>query len=182
MIGSIVLNPKSNRFLALYRFLKTDQSQIETDGIRYWLEDAAVIESGSRDFTRRMEIINRNTEELCDMLVKHHLIETVYYPKHFGRDKYEILRRSGSVGYGGLFSLVFKRPEDAIRFYNEINISKGPSLGANFSLCCPYTLLAHYAELEFAESFGISRYLLRFSIGIEPIEELKEEFSNALNI
>lgn len=37
--------------------------------------------------------------------------------------------------------------------------------GTNFSLCCPYTILAHYDELEWAEKVGLSPWLIRVSAG-----------------
>jgi cystathionine gamma-synthase len=55
-------------------------------------------------------------------------------------------------------------------FFDALNIAKGPSLGANFTLVCPYTLLAHYTELEWAESFGVDRRLVRVSVGLEDYE------------
>jgi len=58
---------------------------------------------------------------------------------------------------------------------------QGPSLGTNFTLCCPYTILAHYQELEFAEQYGVSRHLVRVSIGLEKYEFIQETFENALN-
>jgi cystathionine gamma-synthase len=67
----------------------------------------------------------------------------------------------------------------APRFYDALEISKGPNLGTSFSLCCPYTILAHYDELEEVENLGISRYLLRVSVGLEPYEELVHRFDAA---
>ena len=68
----------------------------------------------------------------------------------------------------------------AMKFYDSLSVNKGPSLGTNFTLACPYTILAHYTELDFAESFGISRYLIRVSVGLEEYEELERMFSDAL--
>ena len=59
-------------------------------------------------------------------------------------------------------------------------MSVGPSLGNNFSLLCPYTMLAHYDELDWVESLGISRHLLRMSVGQETPEDLIGRFSVAL--
>jgi len=56
------------------------------------------------------------------------------------------------------------------RFHDALKLYKGPSLGTNFSLLCPYTLLAHYFDLDWAESFGVSRNLLRLSVGLESFE------------
>ncbi len=85
-----------------------------------------------------------------------------------------------AAGYGGLFSMTLK--DEAVqtpRFYDALEISKGPNLGTSFSLCCPYTILAHYDELEEVEKLGVSRYLLRVSVGREPYEELVRRFDAA---
>jgi cystathionine gamma-synthase len=179
----------------LKQFLTGDRPQYSNGNHGIWIEDAVTIELNSRNFQERMLVINRNTESICDLLRAHpkgsfnkllnlycylSIVDKVYYPKYFNRRMFEKFRRLGRMGFGGLFSITFKRPEDAIKFYDSIEIAKGPSLGTNFSICCPYTLLAHYYELEFAESYGVSRYLLRFSIGLEEMEDLKAIFLRAL--
>jgi cystathionine gamma-synthase len=68
----------------------------------------------------------------------------------------------------------------APRFFDALRIAKGPNLGTNFSLCCPYTILAHYNELEFVERCGISRYLVRVSVGLEEADWLIGRFLEAL--
>eukprot|EP01038_Epipyxis_sp_PR26KG_P011835 gene11835-15837_t len=73
-------------------------------------------------------------------------------------------------GYGCLLSFVLKPNYNTQLLYNSLEVSKGPSLGTNFTLTCPYTLLAHYNELEWAASYGIASNLLRVSVGIENIE------------
>jgi cystathionine beta-lyase/cystathionine gamma-synthase len=99
-------------------------------------------------------------------------------------------------------------------FYDELNVAKGPSLGTNFTLVCPYTILAHFEELAFAKSCGtlcfivlnsfvfptykniyqiivqcitnsilfsgVDPYLVRVSVGLEPVDELKKTFAKAL--
>jgi len=51
-----------------------------------------------------------------------------------------------------------------------------------FTLACPYALLAHYAELDWAERCGVPRHLIRVSVGLEPPEELWERFERALYV
>ena len=92
------------------------------------------------------------------------------------------LKAGAYPGFGGLFSVVLRYPElTSAPFYDAVRISKGPSLGNNFSLLCPYTLLAHYAELDWAESVGIHRFLLRFSIGLEHESDLRQRLLDALH-
>ena len=81
----------------------------------------------------------------------------------------------------GLFSLLLRDPaRHAPRFYDSLEFCKGPNLGTYFSLCCPFTLLAHFGELEWAERCGVSRYLLRFSVGLESPSNLIDRLSRAL--
>jgi cystathionine gamma-synthase len=47
-------------------------------------------------------------------------------------------------------------------------------------LACPYTILAHYRELDFAQSCGVSRFLIRVSIGLEEPSDLIARFERAL--
>ena len=66
------------------------------------------------------------------------------------------------------------------RFFDALQIPKGPNLGTSFTLCCPFTLLAHYRELDFVETCGISRYLIRVSVGLEDSDWQIERFREAL--
>ena len=61
----------------------------------------------------------------------------------------------------------------------SLKVSKGPSLGTNFTLVCPYTLLAHYGELSWAASFGVNVGIVRISVGLEDINELEGKFDEA---
>lgn len=66
--------------------------------------------------------------------------------------------------------------------FDTLEIAKGPSLGTNFTLSSPYTLLAHYGELEWAAGFGVESDLIRISVGLEETEELVGIFERALAV
>ena len=53
-------------------------------------------------------------------------------------------------------------------------------MGTNFTLACPYTLLAHYTELKWAASYGVESELVRISVGLEPVSTLKDVLASAL--
>ncbi len=144
-------------------------------------EDVVVLEANSQDYPERMAQINQTTERLADFLNDHPKVNRVYYPKAQDNACYEAIRKEGG-GYGGLLSIELVNPEvNAPAFYDQLRINKGPTLGTNFSLACPYTLLAHYDELEWAESCGVSRWLIRISVGLEPEGELVSRFTEALD-
>ena len=95
--------------------------------------------------------------------------------KHF-----QALMRPGA-GHGCLLSFELKGGlTQAKRFYNALKVCKGPSLGTNFTLACPYVLLAHYNELSWAKGCGVPVDLLRVSVGLENPEKLWERFKKAL--
>jgi cystathionine gamma-synthase len=87
------------------------------------------------------------------------------------------MRKGG--GYGGLLSFVLKSPKKTPKVYDALRLCKGPSFGTPFTLVCPYTLLAHYQELEWAEACGVPPNLLRVSCGLEPIETIIAAFEEA---
>ncbi len=172
--GSLVLNPHRPGVDRLRQALAEEYEDLLDP------EDAVVLESNSRDCVERVRRINRTAEQLCDALRSHPLVERVDYPKYRDSENYRALQRPGG-GYGGLFSLLLKNAETtAPRFFDALQIAKGPNLGTNFSLCCPYTILAHFNELEFVERCGISRYLVRVSVGLEEPESLIPRFWQAL--
>ena len=174
MAGSLVFSAASPLYAKLTEVQRADYEDL------VWRDDASVLEVNSRDFTARMSRINATAEALCDHLRAHPLVESVAYPKYTRAAEFERCQRNGG-GYGGLFSVVTKDPaRTAARFYDALRVCKGPSLGNNFTLACPFTLLAHYGELDWAESLGVSRYLVRVSVGLEDTGDLIQRFDEAL--
>ncbi|KAI9787740.1 MAG: hypothetical protein M1839_000272 [Geoglossum umbratile] len=171
MGGSCVLNPRSS----YYRLLK-DTLAVEYED-NYWAEDAIFMERNSRDFVSRIDRINLNAEAICDVLKAHPRVKEVHYPKHSPTRPCYDRCRSPSGGYGGLLSITFFSTPEAVTFFDRIETAKGPSLGTNFTLCCPFTLLAHYGELEW---FGVEADLVRVSVGLEDTSELVMVFERAL--
>jgi len=173
--GALVLNPASPHYDRLQAAAHNNHDEL------LWGPDAVVLEERSRDFESRVSRINKVAEELADYLSNYSAFETIYFSKFDHAGGYEALRVTGR-GYGGLISiLLHDAPRKAPQFYDRLKVSKGPSLGTNYTLVCPYTLLAHYRELDWAESHGVSRWLLRISVGMEDSADLCERFGEALH-
>lgn len=103
----------------------------------------------------------------------------MFYPKFISPENYELCRSTssdeGEGGYGGLFSLTFTSLLASSTFFDILPCHKGPSLGTNFTLACPYSVLAHYGELEWAEGFGVERGLVRVSVGLDLVRPCASE-------
>ncbi|OGZ14998.1 MAG: hypothetical protein A3H76_00960 [Candidatus Lloydbacteria bacterium RIFCSPLOWO2_02_FULL_54_12] len=174
MAGSVTLNPRSARFAQLHSVLSDDAEQLLEDS------DAKVLEENSRDVVKRISAINRNAAWIAQQLSRHPTVDRIWHPSLERNENYETLRRPNG-GYGGLLSVLLKDPQRTTpHVFDALCVCKGPNLGTVFTLCCPYTILAHYHELEFAERCGVSRWLLRISIGTEPAAELWDRFEQAL--
>ena len=172
LAGAIILN-NSSPFVDRLR-----NALVNENGNGLWDGDAIALLENSRDYHNRMQRVNETAPKLVSWLEEHPAVERVWYPTGETRACYDQVRRSGG-GYSGLFSLLLKDAEiKSPVFYDALRICKGPSLGANFSLACPYMLLAHYQELDWCEGLGISRWLLRVSVGLEGFNELRSRIES----
>ncbi|MCJ1356929.1 MAG: hypothetical protein MMC33_006925 [Icmadophila ericetorum] len=134
-----------------YRQFKEKFAEEYEDNL--WPEDAVYIERNSRDYISRCLRINNNAEVICQVLITSRLVKDLYYPKFNSTRHFYDAHRNPNGGYG----------------MTETDITSSP-----------YALLAHYKELEWAEQYGVDRYLIRFSVGLEGPEELASMLQQAL--
>ncbi|CCA75430.1 related to O-succinylhomoserine (thiol)-lyase [Serendipita indica DSM 11827] len=194
MAGGLILNPQGLFYQRLRPILESSYEDT------FWGEDALVLERNSRDFKSRVYKINETAEAVCDLLYAHSfegqnpsncqptssltitkvpVIKKIYYPKWITPDLYNSFK-TPKGGFGGLFSVTFTCDTAAVAFYNALGCEKGPSLGTNFTLACPFAVLAHWAELEWARGYGVDPYLVRLSVGLEETEKVIGWIENAL--
>lgn len=183
--GSLVINEKS----PMFKELSLLYSAIGGQDTLYDA-DAVALAKNCQDFPERMSKANQTTKKLIDFLKRHPKVARIYFPSTnaeadgFKDPGLELFKKDaqGNQWFGGMFSMDLVDPEiTAIPFYNNMRLNKGPSLGCNFSLLCSYAMLAHYDELDWVESLGISRYIMRVSVGQEEPEDLIERFKQVLD-
>jgi cystathionine gamma-synthase len=145
-----------------------------------YIGDAEVLLSNMKGYPARMKATNDNALALAKWLHDHPSVAEVWHPSLVNTEHYQMIMRHGG-GFGGLLSFVLKSQRRTPRVYDALRFSKGPSFGTCFTLVCPYTMLAHYTELEWAEGCGVSANLLRVSVGQEPLEHIISVFEEALS-
>ena len=185
---SLVLNPNSRH----YHDLKATLTEHYED--HYYPEDAVYLERNSRDYRNRISRVNDNAYDVCEYLHSRSLdddstsstgkaIKRVYYPRYSTPELYDQARRLttlGKGGYGSLFSLTFTSLAASQAFYDSLGCAKGPSLGTSFTLASPYTILAHYPELDWAAGYGVERGLVRIAVGEEDPAVLRKMFETSV--
>lgn len=182
--GSLVLNPKAKLYSFAQQFLIENKEYEDC----LWCEDALYLERNSRDFIARTIKVNENTEHLLNNVLipqEGKLIKKIFYPSLTSpetKENFDKVKCKTQGGYGGLFSLTFFEEGKARKFFNSLQLCKGPSLGTNFTLACPYAILAHYNELEEIAKYGVESNLVRVSVGLENKEELCRVFQHAIDI
>ncbi|KAL1410361.1 Cystathionine gamma-synthase [Vanrija albida] len=188
MGGSLILNPAQKS----YEALKAVQKEQYEDA--YYAEDAVYMERNSRDYRSRIKRVNDNAYDVTGYLYSRSLADTtspadgkvikrIYYPRYETTELYEACQNTpalGKGGFGGLFSVTFTSLAASRAFYDTLKCAKGPSLGTSFTLASPYTLLAHYGELDWAAEFGVESGLVRISVGQEEVPTLKEWFHESV--
>ncbi|KAG6830377.1 hypothetical protein H0H92_001014 [Tricholoma furcatifolium] len=185
MGGSLVLNPGCKHYITLKGYMDANFEDL------YFNEDVIYMERNSRDFKRRIRTIDINTAAVCEFLrsrsiaggMESAVIKEVFYPKYITPEHYEnrrIKSPGAEGGYGGLFSLTFTSKAASEAFFDALPCYKGPSLGTNFTLACPFTILAHFTELDWAAQYGVEEGLVRITVGLEDTQLLLQWFDTAL--
>lgn len=174
MGGALICNPRSSLYGELKAIIRSQHEEL------LWGEDAAVLDDRARTFPHRMRRHNENGLFIAEKLRAHPLVEKVWYPKWEFTEAYEAVRKPQG-GWGALVTFLPRNAAvSAPRVFDALRICKGPSLGTVFTLACPFVLLAHYTELEWAEACGVPRNLIRLSVGLEDPEELWGRIDMAL--
>jgi cystathionine gamma-synthase len=146
-----------------------------------YVGDAEVLLSNLKGYPGRMAVHNANGLALASLLATHPAVSRVWHPSLVTRENYDKIR-APQGGYGPLLSFVLKNPKKAPKVFDALQVCKGPSFGTPFTLACPYTLLAHYNELEWADACGVPSDLIRVSCGAEETAGLLARFAKALEL
>lgn len=175
MGGMVVVRPDSEFAGPLQAALEEESASSSP----LYIGDAEVLLSNLKGYPARMAQPNANGLALADLLADHPAVAEVWHPSRITRENYDKIKAPRG-SYGPLLSFVLKNPKKAPKVFDSLQVSKGPSFGTPFTLACPYTLLAHFHELDWADACGVPSHLIRVSCGNEATGELLAHFQAAL--
>lgn len=140
-----------------------------------------MLERSIKTLVVRVREQNRNARKLARYLAKHQDVKNVYYPGLKSHPNYNLAKKQ-MKGFGGMLSFELNEGLDASIFLRSLQLVK-PSMslaGVESTMLLP-ALTSHALLSEKQRvSIGITDSLIRFSVGIESVKDIKEDIEQAI--
>jgi len=138
---------------------------------------------GTKTLAVRMQRHDENARELAGMLAKHAKVSKVFYPGLPDHPQHALAKRQAS-GFGGMISMI---PGDGSleagrAVFDRFRLfTRAESLGGVESLVCHPASMTHASvPRERRLAMGFADGLLRLSVGIEDVADLRADLERAL--
>jgi cystathionine beta-lyase len=146
--------------------------------------DSFLLLRGIKTLHVRMERHCQNGAAIANYLKTHPKIESVYWPGFEDHPNHQVAKAQMD-GFGGMISFVPKGAsfEDAISIVENLNLFPlAASLGGGESLAGHPASMTHASIPKTErEKSGVVDALIRLSVGIEDVEDLKADLDVALS-
>ena len=144
--------------------------------------NAWVLLKGLETIKLRVEAQSHAALEIAQFLNKHSKVEEVFYPFLKNSSQYQLAKKQQTMG-GTILSFKIKgKKKDAFKFINKLKIFDiSNNLGDTKSIVTHPTTTTHRILSENERlSLGITENLIRLSIGLETVSDLKKDILAAL--
>jgi cystathionine gamma-lyase/cystathionine beta-lyase/cystathionine gamma-lyase/homocysteine desulfhydrase len=143
--------------------------------------DAWLVLRGTKTLPIRMERHHANAQAIAEFLDAHPKVARVHYPGLPSHPQHALARRQ-MRGFGGIVSFELGSFEKARTLLNHVSLAAlAESLGG------VETLISHPASMTHAsvpparrQAIGLTEDMVRLSVGIEDVDDLKEDLDQAL--
>ena len=143
--------------------------------------DSWLVLRGTKTLPIRMERHNANTQVLAEYLAGHPKVSRVHYPGLTTHPQHALACRQ-MRGFGGLIAFELGTLERARTLLNSVRLmALAESLGG------VETLISHPASMTHASvpperrlQIGLTEDMVRISVGIEDVDDLREDLEQAL--
>jgi cystathionine beta-lyase len=127
---------------------------------------------------------NNNASKIANFLSSHKKINKVYYPGLVNHPKHDVANTQMTAGFGGMVSFELNDSIDSDEFVKTLKIIQ-PTMslaGVESTITSPAKTSHRKMNPKDRNKIGITKNLLRFSVGIEDADDLIKDLSNALEI
>lgn len=146
-------------------------------------QDCYLVLRGVKTLAVRMEAHNKNAMAVAKWLEAHPKIECIHYPGLTSHPEYELATRQAN-GYGGMLSFCVKGGEEAaFKLLSNLKLFVlALSLGGVESLIeHPWSMTHQSMPEDVRLNLGITNNMIRASIGIEHVDDIIGDLSQALD-
>lgn len=154
----------------------------EINGASIHPESAYMIARGMKTLELRIERQNASALKIARFLKAHDKVSDVFYPGLETHPEHDIAQKQMS-GFGGILSFALKGGYDDVKkFLPKLKlVHLAATLGSVSTLAGPPRTTSH-VELteEQRKQLGIPESLIRYSVGIENVEDLLNDLTQAL--
>lgn len=140
-----------------------------------------MLERSMKTLKLRVKKQNKNALKMAQYLAQHKAVKRVYYPGLKTHPEYA-LAKTQMKGFGGMLSFELQETYDASQFQKRLQLIK-PSMslaGVESTMLSPYLTSHALLTQEQRDALGIGKGLIRFSLGIESLKDLKADIEQAL--
>ena len=143
--------------------------------------DCWLVLRSTKTLAVRMERHNKNAIGLAEFLSKSSFVNKVYYPGLPSHPQHELAKKQ-MRGFGGMISAEMKNMETTKKLLKNVKVfTLGESLGGVESLISHPASMTHASvPKEDREKLGVTDTLVRFSVGLEDIEDLIADIEQAV--
>ncbi|KHF37963.1 PLP-dependent transferase, partial [Halalkalibacter okhensis] len=144
---------------------------------------AYLILRGMKTLRLRVEKQQENAMKVAQFLEMHEKVEHVYYPGLTTHTNHDIAKKQ-MKGFGGMLSFALKGELEAVRqFLPKLEYAhRAANLGAVETTVGPARTTSHVENTpEERAALGIPEGLVRYSAGIEDIDDLLHDLKQALD-
>ncbi|CAL2061311.1 PLP-dependent aspartate aminotransferase family protein [Tenacibaculum sp. 190524A05c] len=140
-----------------------------------------MLERSIKTMNLRVKCQNENALKMATYLEQNPNVDKVYYPGLTSHENHE-LAKSQMKGFGGMLSFELKAGIDSMEFQRNLQLIK-PSMslaGVESTVLSPSQTSHALLSPEEREKQGIKDGLIRFSVGIEEVEDLIADIEQAI--
>ncbi|TYB74320.1 trans-sulfuration enzyme family protein [Bizionia myxarmorum] len=140
-----------------------------------------MLERSMKTLALRVKVQTKNARKLAKYLDKHPDVKQVYYPGLKAHPQHKLAKKQ-MHGFGAMMSFVLRDGLESLKFQKQLQLIKSSMslAGVESTVLSPYLTSHALLTQEERDAIGISNQLIRFSVGIESIKDLKADIEQAL--
>ena len=140
-----------------------------------------MLERSMKTLGLRVKAQTKNAVKMAKWLDQHPKISKVYYPGLKSHPEYK-LAKAQMTGFGAMLSFELTEDLDAYHFQKALKLIKSSMslAGVESTVISPHLTSHALLTQEERDAIGISDQLIRFSVGIEEVKDLKRDINQAI--